>query len=135
MGHDEQRSAARGEVLGQPADGLDVEVVRRLVEHEQLGAVEQEVGDRDPPPFATGQDGDLGVHPVREAAQLDAAEQPVEHVAEAAVGGPLVVGARADERGADRRVPVELVALVQQAEVDVAPARDEPGVGRLDRPR
>jgi hypothetical protein len=53
VGHDQQRSAPRGEMACEPVDGLDVEVVRRLVEQQQLGTVEQQARDRDPPPLAS----------------------------------------------------------------------------------
>ena len=131
MGDDEHRAAPRGEVAREPVDRFDVEMVRRLVEQQQLGAVEQEPRDRDPPPLAAGERGDRGVHAGGEAAQLHAAEQPVEHGAKRAVGRPLVVGATAHERVADRAVLVELVALAEQRDVDVAGARDGPGVRRL----
>ena len=55
VGDDEHRAAAGGEVAREPVDGLDVEVVRRLVEQQQLGAVEQQLGERDPAPLATRQ--------------------------------------------------------------------------------
>ena len=49
----EPRRAARWR--GEPVDALDVEVVGRLVEQQQLGAVEQQLGQRDAPPLAAGQ--------------------------------------------------------------------------------
>ena len=52
MGDDEQRSAPCSEVSGEPVDAFDVEVVRRLVEQQQLGSSEQQLGERDPPPLA-----------------------------------------------------------------------------------
>ena len=52
MGDDEHRAAARGEVAREPVDALDVEVVRRLVEQQQLGVAEQRLGQRDPAPLA-----------------------------------------------------------------------------------
>ena len=102
VGDDHERPAPRGEVAREPVDALDVEVVRGLVEEEQLGMAEQELRERDAPPLAARQRRDRRVEALREAAERDAAEQPVEHVAEAGVGRPLVVGAPADELVADR---------------------------------
>ena len=68
MGDDEQRAAAGREVAREPVDALDVEVVGRLVEQQQLGAVEQQPGERDAPPLAARQRRDRRVEPVREAA-------------------------------------------------------------------
>ena len=126
-----QRAAARGQVPREPVDALDVEVVRRLVEQQQLGVVEQQPGERDPPPLAAGERLDRRVEPSREAAQVHAAEQPVEHAAERRVARPLVVGAVADELLADRPRAVEVVALAEQREPHAARAGHEPGVGLL----
>jgi hypothetical protein len=54
----------RGQVAREPVDGLDVEVVRRLVEQEQVGAVEQQPREPDPPPLAARQRRDRRVHPL-----------------------------------------------------------------------
>ena len=84
VGDDEQRAAPRREVAREPVDALDVEVVGRLVEQQQLGAVEQQPRERDAAALAARQRRDRRVEPLREAAQPDAAEQAVEHVAERA---------------------------------------------------
>ena len=132
VGHDEHRPAARGEVAREPVDALDVEVVGRLVEQQQLGGVEQQPRERDAPPLAARQRRDRGVEPGGEAAQRDAAEQAVEHAAKRGVAGPLVVGARADELVADRaggrraRRPGP-----SSARSSAADARDRAGVGLL----
>ena len=82
MGDDQERAAARGEVAGEPVHALDVEVVGRLVEQQQLGLVEQRAGERDAAPLAARERRERRVHALREAAQLDTAEQAVEHRAE-----------------------------------------------------
>ena len=69
VGDDEHRAAARGEVVREPVDALDVEVVGRLVEQQQLGVAEQRLGERDPAPLAAGQRRDRGVEALREAAR------------------------------------------------------------------
>jgi hypothetical protein len=131
VGDDEHRPASRRQVMRQPVDGFDVEMIGRLVEQQQLGAVEQQSRDRDPPALAAGQGRDRRVHAVAEAAQLHAAEQPVEHRSKRAVRRPLVVRAPADERVANRRVLVELVALAKQGQPEIPDACDLPGVRSL----
>ena len=48
MGHDHQRLAARGQVVRQPVDALDVEVVGGLVEHQQVVLADQQPGPARP---------------------------------------------------------------------------------------
>ena len=55
MGDDDDRAAPRQQVLGQPADALDVEVVGRLVEHDQVEVADQRGGQRDAALLAAGQ--------------------------------------------------------------------------------
>ena len=45
----------RAEVVTQPRDGIRVQVVRRLVEKERLGATEQDPGKFHAAPLAAGQ--------------------------------------------------------------------------------
>ena len=116
MGDDQHRAAARGQVAGQPGDRLDVEVVGRLVEQQQVGMVEQRVRERDPAPLAAGETADRGVEPVGEAAEARRRRAgrrgPPRKIA---VAGPLVLGAVADQQRRRRSSPaVELVALVEQ---------------------
>ncbi len=132
VGDDEHRAAARGEVAREPVDTFDVQVVGRLVEQQQLGRVEQQARQRDAPALATGETRDRGVDAGGEEPQLDAAHEPVEDAAKRAVAGPFVLGATADEELADRLALVELVALSQQRDVDVAGPREHPCVHRLD---
>ena len=61
MGDDDQRLAAGRAGAGQPGDALDVEVVGRLVEDEQVVLADQQLGQRDPAPLAAGQRADDGV--------------------------------------------------------------------------
>ena len=51
----------------QPGHGLGVQVVGRLVEQQQVGALQQQPAERDAPPLAAGELGDVGV--TRRAAQ------------------------------------------------------------------
>ena len=50
-----KRAAERAEEVHQPGFGVDVEVVRRFVEQQQLVAREQDARELDPPAFATGE--------------------------------------------------------------------------------
>ena len=45
----------------EPGDALGVEVVGRLVEQEEVGPLEQDLAQGDPPRLAAGERGDLGV--------------------------------------------------------------------------
>ena len=62
---DDQGAAVGAEEVEQPVAGVVVEVVRRLVEHEQLAAGEQDAGQLDPPALAARQHGDRHVRPGR----------------------------------------------------------------------
>ncbi len=57
-------AAVRPEELHEPLLRVDVEVVGRLVEQQQVAAREQDPGEVDPPAFATRQRGDRQVEPV-----------------------------------------------------------------------
>ena len=48
-GHHHERGRTARQVPGQPVDRLDVEVVGRLVEHDQVVVAEQEPRQRAPP--------------------------------------------------------------------------------------
>ena len=82
MTHDEHGAPVRGERLDEPVDGVDVEVVRRLVEHEQLRRRlgQQQLRQRDPEALAARQRRDRPIH--RTAADQEAREP----VAQLAVG-------------------------------------------------
>jgi hypothetical protein len=54
----QHRARVVREVLLQPQDALGVEVVRRLVQEQQVGLAQQQLAERDPTAFATGQRGD-----------------------------------------------------------------------------
>ncbi len=125
MGDDDERGGTTGEVLGQPGDGLDVEVVGRLVEHDQVVVAEEQPGQRAATPLATGQAGDLSV-------ERDAGKQDLDDLAGERVGGPLVLREVAEDRLLDGRRRVEVVTLGEVAEVEAAGARDPALVGVLE---
>ena len=84
---DEQRPAVGPQEAHQPLLGVDVEVVRRLVEAQHVAAGEQDAGQLDAPPLAAGQHADRVV----DAARTDA--EPGGQGAGLAVGGVAAVRA------------------------------------------
>ena len=101
--HDQQRAAARREMAREPVDALDVEVVGRLVEQQQLGAVEQQrasaIRRRSPP--ESGADRACRGRPGSASSRRRRAGRRAPS-RNARVARPLVVGAAADELVADR---------------------------------
>ena len=116
---------AAGHVLGEPGDRLDVEVVGRLVEHDQVVVAQQQGGQRAAAALAAGQ-------PDHRAVEGHAGEQHLDDLAGARVGGPLVVGHAAEHRLADGVGVVELVALLEVADEQPALLRDAAAVRLLE---
>ena len=54
VGDDEDRAAVRDEVLLEPGDGVEIEVVRRLVEQEQIGLLRQHDAEMKTASLASG---------------------------------------------------------------------------------
>ena len=107
MADHEHRDGAglqRVERVGQPGDGLDVEVVRRLVEHQQVVVAEQQLGQRDAATLPAGEGGELGV-------EVDVGQQVLDDRAGAGVGGPDVVGLAVDDDRADGGAGRDVVGL------------------------
>ena len=52
MRDQQHRAGELEQVVFQPLDAGDVEVVRRLVEQQQVGRVDEQLGERDPRPLA-----------------------------------------------------------------------------------
>ena len=132
MGHDHERAAPRGEMAGEPADGLEVEVVRRLVEQQQLGPVEEQLRERDAAALTTRERPDDRVEAAGEARQLDAAERALEHLADPAVARPLVIGKTADHLLPDRPRRIEGVELAEQADAQIRRPRHPPCIGLVE---
>lgn len=99
MGHADECGAPFPQVAREPGDALDVQVVGGLVEDDQVLLLDEQLGERDAPPLTAGERTDDGVEPLREAGQVEPAEQPGEHVPDLGVPRPLVV----------RQVPDDLV--------------------------
>ena len=111
------------EVVGQPGDALDVEVVGRLVEQEEVGRGHQQGGERDAAALSAGERADHGRH-AADGRRVGAAEQPGEHVADAGVGRPDVLGEVADDRLEHARRGVHAVVLGQHPDGEAADAGD-----------
>ena len=67
VGDDEDRARIVAQVAFEPVDGLGVEMVRRLVEQQQVGLLEQQAAERDAAALAARELGHVGI--VRRAAQ------------------------------------------------------------------
>jgi hypothetical protein len=59
--HHDERAATAEQVGGEPGDAGHVEVVRRLVQHEQVARADQQRGQGDPAAFASGHRADRRV--------------------------------------------------------------------------
>src|SRR6202020_1484956 len=79
------------EVAREPGDRLNVEVVGRLVEQQDVPLPGQQAGQLDPAPLAAAERADLRV-------PGDVGEQAADHVTGASVACPLVLGGIADDR-------------------------------------
>ena len=121
MGDDDQRGGPGGEVGREPGHRLDVEVVGRLVEHQEVVVAQEQLGERAAAALASGQ---AEHRPV----QGDAGQQLLDDLTGARVGRPLVVGAAAEHGLADGVGVLELVLLVEVAEVQSARSRHASGV-------
>ena len=95
-------------MLGQPADRLDVEVVGRLVEDQQVVIAEHQGDQRHPAALAAAEGGDL-------AFQVDLGQQVLHDRPGRGIGGPDVVGVAADDDVADGRGRGEVVGLVRDS--------------------
>jgi hypothetical protein len=90
---------AASQVPGQPGDALDVEVVGRLVQREDVPLPHQQRGQRDAPPLPAAQAAEGRV-------PAEVGEQSGDDVADPGVPGPFVLGAAAHHQVGDGRVRV-----------------------------
>src|SRR5699024_9285076 len=97
VGDDHQAAVPRGppptQVLGQPGDALDIEMVGGLVQQQHVPVADQQPGEVDAPQLTAGEGGDVGL-------QVDPAQQPGQHIADPRVRCPLVLGTVADDPSA-----------------------------------
>ena len=121
---DRRRPVGAAQQRLQPLDALDVQVVRRLVEQQQVGAPRQLAPERDPllPAARQRRDRRLGRHGVAGASRQ---RQPRQDVVRRPLRRPFL------DRGADRQVVREPRHLFQQRHPQPALARHRAAIGRV----
>ena len=107
--------AMTDKVVGEPRHAFDVEVVRRLVEEQHVGVVDEDLRQRQPAALPAGHGADDGIPPAQRLGG-ETAEQPVDDVTHPGVARPLVLGPVAENHLTDRRRGVEDVRLAQHAD-------------------
>jgi hypothetical protein len=130
VGHDDEPALvgrpALVEVPGEPGDALDVEVVGRLVEEDDVPVADEQFGEGDASSLTATELPDR-----RFPRHVE--QQAVDHVADAGVTGPFVLVLVADDRVLDHQVFWQQVGLVEHPERDAVAARDAAGI-RFDAP-
>ena len=125
VGDDEERALAgrpaAADVLGEPADTGDVEVVRRLVEHDDVPLPGEQAGERHAATLSAGQLAHRGT-------EVDVAQQPGHDVADRRLRGPFVLLRVADDGGPHIERRVEDVGLLEVAHPGAAARRHASGV-------
>ena len=131
VGDDEESADVLGPPVLQmprkPGNPFDVEVVGRLVEHENVPLADQEGREPEAAPLSAGK----RAHPRLPVKVPDEARYDV---ADLGVGGPFVLGGVAHERTAHRGVCVEGVVLLKNADAHASPAGHK-AFGRIERSR
>ena len=126
MGDDEKAAGAGRpsvlQVLRQPGDALDVEVVGGFVEEEDVVITDQELGQSHPATLAAAEVSDRVI-------PTDVGDESGDDIADPGVAGPLVVLRIADDGVADGLGLVKSVSLVEHADMHATAARHAPGVG------
>ena len=108
-------------MAGQPGDPLDVEVVGRLVESDDIPFTDQQRRQLHPTPL-TAAEGGYRCFPG------DVGDQAVDHIAYPRIGRPLVLGLIADQDPPDGVPNVEGVGLVELAHPQTAAPGHPAGV-------
>ena len=103
------RRPAPAQVIGEPGDAFDVEVVGRLVQRDDIPIADQQRGQLNPSSLATAESADRRV-------PGDVGDQSADHVADARITGPLVVGPIADQCPSHRAARVQVVRLAQRVD-------------------
>ena len=132
MGDHDECATAWCEVVREPCHRLDVEVVGRLVEHEQVGITDEKVREGGTPPLTARHRADHGVEAVGVPLRGVSAEQTTEHVAHARVAEPLVLGAVPHDHVAQRVGIRQVVALREDTDREAAETNHTSGVDRLE---
>ena len=105
MAHHKNRSGKLHEPLLEEFERFGVEVVRRLVQHDHVGRLREELGQQHPVPLAARQESHLGAGPLRRKEKI---LQVADDVPPLAADGDGVVAA-GDVVG-DRFLAIELAA-------------------------
>ena len=125
MGHQQQSAGVAGpaltQVSGQPGDAFDVEVVGRLVQRDDIPVVDQQHGQLDSSPLATAECANCRV-------PADVGNQAADHVADAWITGPLMLGLLADQGPTHCAARVEGVRLAQRPDAQAAAPGDPSGI-------
>ena len=116
------RRPAPLQMPGQPGDRLHVQVVGRLVEHEHVPLAYEQSGQVDASALTAGQGADRRI-------PVQIGDQAREHLAGAAVAGPLVLGSLADDRAADGGGVRQRVGLPEHPHAHAAAHGHAPAVG------
>ena len=129
---DEERAGASPEVVLQPLQRAEVEVVRRLVEEEQVGRGDDEAGERRPRLLAAGQARRRARHVRR--ARTRAPRAPRRRAGRACSRRGSRTGAGAPRTPAPRRGPRARAPRARRPSPRAAPRRGGPPFGRPARP-
>ena len=131
VGDDEESADVLGPPVLQmprkPGNPFDVEVVGRLVEHENVPLADQEGRESEAAPLAARE----RAHP---RLPVEVSDEARYDVADFGVGGPFVLGGLSHERIAHCRVCVEGVVLLKHADAQ-ASAPGHKAFGRVERSR
>ena len=128
MGDGDHRAGPGEQVVGEPGNGLDVEVVGRLVEQQQVGVGDQGRAQRYPPLLAAGQGADDGVQP--DVPQAEAGQ----HAAHRTVRRPGMLGVaeRVQHGVLDGAALRQVRALRDERHRGAPLAGNPPGVGGIE---
>jgi hypothetical protein len=96
-------------MIGQPGHRLDVEVVGRLVQHEQVMVADQQSGQRDPAALTPAEVSHRRV-------QVHAADKVLDHRPGTSVGRPDMIRLAGDDPVPDRIGCLLVVSLTQRAD-------------------
>ena len=109
------------EMLGKPVNALYVQMVGRLVHHEDVVVTDEHAGQVDATTLTARKRADIGI-------PLEITHELGEDRADARVARPFVFGSIAHDRVADRIAIIEGVPLSEHANRDVARAHDAPAI-------
>ena len=128
MRHEQQCTGAAAppvlEVFGEPVDGDHIQMIRGLVERQDVPVLEQQARQVGAAPLPAGERADFRV-------EVHAAQQRLHDLARLLLRRPFVVFAPLERGFAQCRIVVERIALREHAGREPVAARHTPGVGLL----